>query len=231
MGSKLAQLQVYGFYCLLTCCVLGSASAQQKAGEATRTKDSLQSLGSAALRYAGPRWSLLYGSYEGVEEFAVNELQRMVQRNVPYVLEVLPANQTPIAARSLILVGTPATNPKIAELARRGLVKLPTQAQGYTLACLKSPWEPETRVVVVAGTDSLGVLYGVDGVQQETGHHVQPRKGICGKLFDALPEFSLTEAPVDREPGHLDMGLRHLRLQAILRQHGPPEDEQAGCLE
>jgi hypothetical protein len=42
-------------------------------------------------RYPGPRWRLVYGSYEGVEQFAVDELQRAVQRYLPYVLEVQPA--------------------------------------------------------------------------------------------------------------------------------------------
>jgi hypothetical protein len=200
MGSKPAQLQIYGFYCLLTCCVLGSASAQQRAEGATRTKDSLQALGGAELRYAGPRWSLLYGSYEGVEEFAVNELERMVQRHVPYVLEVQPGSQTPIATRSLILVGTPAMNPKIAELGRRGLVKLPTLAQGYTLACLKSPWAPETRVVMVAGTDPPGVLYGVEEFNKRLATMSTQERNLRQAL-DAMPEFSLTEAPAIENRG------------------------------
>ena len=60
MRSKLAKLKIYWFFCLLTCCVLGSASAQQRAEGATRTKDSLQALGGAELRHVGPRWSLLF---------------------------------------------------------------------------------------------------------------------------------------------------------------------------
>ena len=70
-------------------------------------------------------------------------------------------SRTPDAERNLILVGTSATNPKVAELGQKGLVKLPTHAQGYTIACLKSPWQARARLIVVAGTGPSGVLYGV----------------------------------------------------------------------
>ena len=200
MGSKLAQFRNYCFLCLLTCCVLGSANAQERSEGATRSKDSLQALGGTELRYVGPRWSLLYGSYEGVEEFAVNELERMVQRQVPYVLEVLPGGQTPSAKRNLILIGTPAMNPNIAELARRGLVRVPRKAQGYTLACLKSPWEPETRVIMVAGTDSLGVLYGVIEFNKRLAAMSTQERNLRQTL-DAMPDFSVTEAPVIENRG------------------------------
>jgi hypothetical protein len=183
------------------CSVLGFAGEQQGAEATAGTEVSLHALGGTELRYGGPRWSLLYGSYEGVEQFAVNELQRMVQRNFPYVLEVLPASQTPDAAHNLILVGTPAANARIAELGRRGLIKLPTHAQGYTIACLGSPWRAETRVVVVAGADSPGVLYGVMEFNKRMAtlpshHDDKPREN-----FDALPAFSLTEAPVIENRG------------------------------
>ncbi len=200
MGSKLAQLRTYGFCWLLMCSALGSVRAQQGAERATQTKGSVQALGGAEVRYAGPRWSLLYGSYEGVEEFAVNELQRMVQRQIPYVLEVLPGSQTPMAKRSLILVGKPATNPKIAELARRGLVKLPLRAQGYTLACLKSPWEPETKVIVVAGADPLGVLYGVVEFNKRLATASAQERNLQQTL-DAMPDFSVAEAPTIENRG------------------------------
>ena len=39
-------------------------------------------------RYEGPRWQLIYGSYRGIDEFALDELQKMTQQYVPYVLEV-----------------------------------------------------------------------------------------------------------------------------------------------
>jgi hypothetical protein len=182
------------------CSMPGFAREQPAAEKTVSAKIPQPDLGGVKLRYGGPRWSLLYGSYEGVEEFAVNELQRMVQRGVPYVLEVLPASQTPEAAHNLILIGTPAANPQIAELGRKGLVKLPTQAQGYTIACLNSPSQAGRRVIVVAGTDSAGVLYGVMEFNKKLAALARHDKELR-EAFDALPEFSLTQAPLIENRG------------------------------
>ena len=73
-----------------------------------------------------------------------------------------PSSQTPDPKRNLILVGTSATNPKIAELGQKDLLKVAHARQGYTIACLKSPWQADVRLIVVAGTDPSGVLYGVE---------------------------------------------------------------------
>ena len=84
--------------CLLALAVCSSDrfSGVLWAAETTAPSEaSTKALGGVPLRYPGTRWTLLYGSYEGVEQFAVNELQRMVQRSIPYVLEVLPAGRTP----------------------------------------------------------------------------------------------------------------------------------------
>jgi hypothetical protein len=193
---------------LLTVCVLVLAvcpsdrfSGKLWAAETTAPpEDVTKALGGVPLRYAGPRWTLLYGSYEGVEQFAVNELQRMVQRSVPYVLEVLPTGRTPDATRNLILVGTPATNPRIAELGRKGLVKLPTHAEGYTIACLKSPEQTGTRLVVIAGTDASGVLYGVVEFNKKLATLATHDKELRAAL-DAIPEFTLTESPTIENRG------------------------------
>jgi len=200
MPKQVTQLRI-GLSCLVMSCMLWSGNGgQQSVGGAAEPGNSLQELGTGKPRYPGPRWTLLYGSYEGVEEFAVNELQRMIQRPVAYVLEVLPATQTPEATRSLVLVGTPAANPRIAELGKKGLIKLPTDAEGYTIACLKSPWHPDTRVVVVAGADSLGVLYGAEEFNKRFATMSSQDRNLRQTL-ESLPEFSLTEAPVIEKRG------------------------------
>src|ERR1700693_428527 len=64
-------------------------------------------------RYEGIRWVLHYGAFGGPEQFAVNELQRMVQRYLPYVLPVFPA--TGAAGEggktNLLLIGTAGNKP------------------------------------------------------------------------------------------------------------------------
>ena len=40
------------------------------------------------VRYEGTRWKVICRSYESVEKFAVNELQRMMESYFPYVIRV-----------------------------------------------------------------------------------------------------------------------------------------------
>jgi hypothetical protein len=200
MNKLLAPIHL-GLSVLLVLCSTPALARQQPGAERKAQPTAPPpDLGGVKLRYAGVRWSLLYGSYEGVEEFAVNELQRMVQRSLPYVLETLPATQTPDAAHNLILIGTPAANPRIAELGRQGLLNLPLQPQGYTIACLNPPSQSGRRVIVVAGTDPPGVLYGVMDLNKKFAtlatHDLHLREAL-----DALPEFTLTQAPVIENRG------------------------------
>jgi hypothetical protein len=196
-------LQGAGLLAFAACSILCSPGALRAADATTPAKDPGQALGGVPRRYPGVRWTLLYGSYEGVEQFAVNELQRMAQRNLPYVLEILPISRTPGPKRNLILVGTPAANPKIAELGQKGLLKLPTHAQGYTIACLKSPWQADIRLIVVAGTDPAGVLYGVEELNKKLAvlFTQDLRPGELRANFDGLPEFGLTDAPLIENRG------------------------------
>ena len=203
MLRTLTLLPMICLACLASGSVPSSADERQGGAKTEDAKAALQDLGGVQLRYPGVRWTLLYGSYEGVEQFAVNELQRMVQRNLPYVLEILPISQTPDPKRNLILVGTSATNPKIAELGQKGLLKLPTRPQGYTIACVKSPWQTDVRLIVVAGTDPAGVLYGVEEYNKKLAvlFTQDLRPGERRANFDALPDFSVTDAPVIENRG------------------------------
>lgn len=56
-------------------------------------------------KYAGDRWTIVYGSYSGVEQFAVSELNAVAQGCFPYVIECVPAaGFNPETRQHLILV-------------------------------------------------------------------------------------------------------------------------------
>lgn len=156
------------------------------------------------VRYEGLRWQLIYGSYEGVEAFAVNELQRMVQTNFPYVMRVEPgAKNITDHQDHLILVGKKEDNPLIASLVEDGKMQIPSQPESYGIASIKSPWNPERKVIAIGGSDPKGVLNGVVefntrilGVEQ-----VQDDPGVKRKQFDEIPEFSLSESPLIENRG------------------------------
>ena len=96
-----------------------------------------------------------------VEEFALNELQRTLQRFVPYVIEIHQAAEPLNHDANHILIGTLTNHPFIDDLSKKGLFEAPTRSEGYSSVCIRSPWNPERKLVVIAGTDAAGVLYGV----------------------------------------------------------------------
>jgi hypothetical protein len=162
------------------------------------------------MRYAGTRWRLICGSYAGVEEFAVDELQRMAQKFQPYVLAVQATAQTPAPGPHedhLLLVGTAANNPWIAALADKGAVTIPDRPEGYCIASLASPWSESCKIIVIAGRDSAGVLYGVQDLNARVfARHAPPHwrqphlmRGLTEQLrpaMDDVPPFRFAEAPV-----------------------------------
>lgn len=112
--------------------------------------------------YEGPRWTLLYGSFSGVERTAVIELQKLIQYYVPYILVVRSAGEAaPSELAHVALIGTKGDNSLIAELIERGAIAAPDGAEGYSIAVMDSPWNPNMRLLVVAGSDARGTLYGV----------------------------------------------------------------------
>jgi hypothetical protein len=146
-------------------------------------------------RYAGPRWHLIYGSYTGVEEFALNELQKMTQRYVPYVIEVRSAREPVNHDANLLVVGTSVNNPLIAEIASKGAFELPTKPESYTTICLRSPWNKERRIVVVAGADSSGTLYGAIDFNKRLASLTSDDPTRIRETLDNLGEFSAEESP------------------------------------
>ena len=155
------------------------------------------------LRYPGPRWTLLYGSYQGVEEFAVSELQRMVQRCLPYVLEALPAGETPerLAQPDSRRYGgrQPAyrrTRPprarETADTPPRLLHRLLELALAAQCKVDRDRGNRRRRRALWRGR-----------VQQKAGGAVHSRfePGELRASFDNLPAFSLSDAPVIENRG------------------------------
>jgi hypothetical protein len=190
-----------GTVAVVVCLLAGifSPAVSRAAQEPKETSKPLE-LGKYKPRYEGTRWALVYGSYEGVERFAVNEIQRTAQLCFPYVIEVHPAGAPRPAGTHLLLVGTAANHPMIAELGAKGL-KLPNKAEGYTVACLKSPWDPALRVAVIAGADPNGVLYGVEEFNRRLAD--TPAEDARGRrqALDQMPDFEVNEAPVIENRG------------------------------
>jgi len=149
-------------------------------------------------RYPGVRWRLVYGSYEGVERFAVDEWQRILQTYEPYVIPVSPPDvDLQNHEDNILLCGTVENNRHIRRLVELGLLTIPDQPEGYAAGCVDSPWKPGRKVLAVGGHDPNGVLYGVvDLNTRKLGmERIQDDPTVTRKLLDEMPPFSLSEYP------------------------------------
>ncbi len=157
-------------------------------------------------RYQGIRWRIIYGSYEGVEKFALDELQAIIQKYFSYVIQVHPAEGYEWSSEvNHVLVGTAANHPRIRDLAERGLIKLPDRPQGYSLAGFNSPWEGGKRIIVIAGSDPEGVLYGVQDFNTrvlKTINTDEPARIMeLGEAFNEIGDFAIREHPLIENRG------------------------------
>jgi len=149
-------------------------------------------------QHGGLRWDILFGSYEGVERFAVQELERAVQGCLPYVVQVRNAGESDAAGGHRLLVGTAKNNRWIAELCEQGRITVPDRNEGYAIACMESPWTPGSRVAVLAGNDERGVLYAVEDFAAHVVAPAVPDNPTPARLreaFDKLGDFARTEFP------------------------------------
>lgn len=106
---------------------------------------------------------MLAGGESGIERFALAEVQRSIQNFLPYVVEIRSeASPEVLATHHVLVLGTRETTPLIAEFIRKNVIRVPNQSEGYTMACVPSPWDAEAKLVVLAGRDASGVLYAVE---------------------------------------------------------------------
>ena len=147
-----------------------------------------------AKSFKGNRWIIISGKYEGVEKYAVDELYKLVQQHVPYILTVYADDANPedlkenlrddLKNYNIIFIGTEYSNEYIAELSKDGIIgfnkdddtaymekqeneALNRSKQGYAIKVCKSSLNPERQMIVLAGAGENGVLYAV----RDFGHY------------------------------------------------------------
>lgn len=148
--------------------------------------------------YEGVRWTIWFGSYEGPEKFALEELQREVQCYQPYVVGVKQiSDEVRQDPEHLILLGTPENSFLLGELQAQELINVPEQEEGYSIACLDSPWKDGQRIIAIAGRDARGVVYGVaDFSSRILGNKVATDlPGGQRESFDKMESFNISEYP------------------------------------
>jgi hypothetical protein len=156
------------------------------------------------IRYEGIRWKLVYGVYEDVQQYAVNEIQKCIQKYLPYIIKVEKAGENTIKDQDhIILIGTADNNPLIKHLINKDHIDNPACLQGFSVSCIDSPWSEGKKLLVVTGYDPEGVHYGVmEFIDHLVNSYVMvdhPFK--LREAFDAIKPFRVCEYPLIENRG------------------------------
>lgn len=158
------------------------------------------------------RWMILLDSYEGLSKKAVNMMSAVVSEYVKYVVPVktaTAASADEISANNLIVIGKAESNPLLEQCRKKGLIDVPGQEQGYCVYVGESLWNPEGQMILVAGTDEPGVLYGcVDFCNRYCGDIIC-RDGAIWKedFFELLFGKKLNEWRISSSPAIKTRGI------------------------
>jgi hypothetical protein len=154
-------------------------------------------------KFTGRRWTIIYGKYEGLEEYAVNELYKAVQQFVPYVLTVgdgSDGQMQDLTRFNIIFVGTVISNHHMAKLAKEGLFRPEQRKEGYAIKVCASPYDPEMQIMILAGADDSGTLYAVRDLEH---YYIDPKSYFDGSrhpgertyFTEKMPEYEINSAP------------------------------------
>ena len=156
----------------------------------------------ATKRFPGIRWKIHSGKYQGIQEFTVNEIQRSLQAFVPYTIEIKLANagetvEEVADGSHLLILGTPEENPLVKSQLKFKNINLPHHKEGYILCSYEAPWNPKQRIILIAGQNAVGVLYGVEDFNTRIlGVEAINHDPIELSIPEKFPSFLYTETPI-----------------------------------
>ena len=132
------------------------------------------------------KFALILDSYDGITKKAANMLAGDIAAFLGYdVLPVLPYDKMPeamLSERTVIAVGKVETHPLLSKGEELGLITRPDKAEGYSVFVGKSPFADDNDIVLIAGVDDNGVLYGcVDFCNR----YIAMQSGL-GYIFETL---------------------------------------------
>lgn len=151
------------------------------------------------------RWILLTDNYTGLEKEAVNTLYSVVSGYLKYVLPVKAAQSIThkeLSESNIILVGKLCTNTLMEECQKQNIVQVPKQDEGYSVYVGEGIFCPESQMIVIAGYDAAGVLYGcMDFCNKYLGNIIYQNKDIFTdatfeeQFYNKLNTWQISSAP------------------------------------
>lgn len=153
------------------------------------------------------RWIVIYGQYAGMEKKGINFINAAVTELYRDYLSLYSAEQATrelLSENNLIIVGTRESNSLINSLILDGKIEAPKSAEGYSIAILESAFANGKQMMVIAGYDEPGVLYGAaDFINKYCGNIIY-KNGGCpmehaayfeSPFHDAAPEWKAVSSP------------------------------------
>jgi len=111
-------------------------------------------------RHEGLRWNMAIPTLHGLEGQAALEMQKAIQQFLPYVLPVSLSEDTSLNESGHLAVVGNAEQPLIRRLIESDVILKPEGAEGYSVYLGQAPWGTQAKLLVVAGSDAAGTLYG-----------------------------------------------------------------------
>lgn len=131
------------------------------------------------------RWVIVTESFSGLLRKGVELLHKTVTDLYKDFLSVYTQDNLEdgiLENCNVILVGK-NTAALIEKLIADGKITLCNKSQGYSAKIMENPWNAEKQLVVIAGNDDHGAVYGcVDFCNQYCGYHIYK----CGRYLDSI---------------------------------------------
>ena len=167
-----------------------------------------------AHNYVNPnRWVVIAENYEGLIRKGLGMINKTVMDFYQEYLSFYTMDNIQegiLEGCNLIIVGQNSC-PLVKELIEKQIINPCQKAQGYTARITDSLWNPERQMVIIAGADEYGTLYGcVDfcnqycGIQVYRGEHVvddMHKQYFEVPFKEKIPEWDVTSAPAVAERG------------------------------
>lgn len=150
-------------------------------------------------RYQGTRWHIVYGTYEGAQATALNKVNAALQYFLPFTVETIKssAQKKGNGNDHIVLLGTRANNKQIDKLVRKGFLKLPGKAEGYAIKAMSNPEAKGNHLIVIAGEDGNGVLYGATDFVEKLllKNYVPEDRAKLRVQLDGIKSVEITDYP------------------------------------
>lgn len=155
-----------------------------------------------------PEWIVVHGRDDGVEGYALRQVAGLLQGHLsrPVALERATSVSAEALRQNLVVIGTVASNPFVADLKRKGLLRVESAVPEFvSIRVVDSPLSDDRQMVVLAGSDENGVLYAVRDFEH---YVVPPGRAVNGAgketrtpFRNRFPSVEMTGAPVIQHRG------------------------------